>query len=125
MGIFARLLVLNLISSLGFKRKLTNLFQLLAVIGSTVPGLDLASGIVQGAASWLGVTAIAHSAYAKTFEVDVHSVAAFFSALLLAIKDVPELAPYAPIIRAVAAILSALATVTYISERAGDSTNEL
>jgi hypothetical protein len=82
---------------------------------TTVPVLMPFSGALQSIASYLGIVAVSHSVAASTFKMDIHSVAAFFSALLLAAQSVPQLAPYAGVIQAVAAILSTLATASFFS----------
>lgn len=112
---FVQTVVQKLIRSLGLKRKLTNLFQVLAVASASVPALAAFGPNLQAVASWLGLVAITHAVAAKTFNLNIHSVAAFFAALLLAAKDVPILAPYAGLIAALAAVLGTLSTVSFLS----------
>lgn len=114
---FLQGLIQTLISSLGLKRRLTNLFQLLATLTLTVPALAPFSLVLQAIASWLGVIAVTQSVVAKTFVIDVHTVAAFFSALLLVAKSIPQLAQYQDLIAAIASILSALATGSFFAQK--------
>lgn len=109
--------ILQLLSSLGLKRKLSNLFQAVAVVAMTIPGLQVFASSLQSIASWLGVAGIGHAAIDGTLGVDLHTVTAFFSALLLAAQTNPDLAVYLPLIKVVSFILGLFSSVQLIGNR--------
>lgn len=109
--------VLQVLSSLGLKRKLSSLFQALTAVATTIPGLQVFATSLQAIASWLGVAGIGHATLDGTIKVDLHTVSAFFSALLLVAAKSPELAPYLSIIQVVAYILGIFNGVQLIGNR--------
>lgn len=109
--------ILQIISSLGLKRKLTALLQAAAGVASMTPGLQVFAPFIQAIASWLGIVGIGHATLAGSAKVDLHTVTAFFSALLLAAHGSPELAVFLPVIQMVATILGLFTSVQLIGNR--------
>lgn len=109
--------ILQIISSLGLKRKLSALLQAAAGVAGTIPGLQVFAPSIQAIASWLGVAGVGHATLAGTAKVNLHTVTAFFSALLLAAHSSPELAPFLPVIQLIATILGLFTSVQLIGNR--------
>lgn len=120
--------VQTLIASLGLKRKLANLFQVLSVVILTTPVLKDYASILQAIASWLGVVGVGHAVGSSVAnsnrstpskKITASTIGAFFSALALAAKSVPELQPYAAVITAVATILGLFGIVSLATPKIG------
>ncbi len=99
-------LVQSLIKSLGLKRKLSNLFQVLTVVVLTNATLAPFAPYLQSIASWLGVAGITQAAVAGNINKAniIATIGAFLSALLIAAPSVPALLPFVGVIKIVAAI---------------------
>lgn len=99
----------NLIKSLGLKRKLAALFQILTTLVQTNPTLAPFASYLQTIASFLGIGGIGHAVTAGTVWTNILATAAsFFAALVIAAQSVPQLAPYAKTIQLIATFLSFL-----------------
>jgi len=109
--------ILRILSSLGLKRKLSALFQTLSGIITTIPSLAVFAPALQAIASWLGIAGIGHATLAGTVKVNLSTVAAFFSALVIAAQHVPQLTAFVPVIQAVALVLGFFTSVDLLGNR--------
>lgn len=109
--------ILQLISSLGLKRKLSSLFQALVPLVGAIPGLQIFASSLQAIASWLGVIGVSHATLTGTIKLDLNTITAFFAALILAAQGNPEIAVYLPVIKVISYILGLFNSVQLLGNR--------
>lgn len=109
----------GLLRSLGLKRKLSQLFQVLSVVVLSNPSLQLFAPYLQTIASWLGVAGVTQAVAQKTINSGniLTTIGAFLSALLLAAPTVPALIPFIGVIKIVATVIGALTHTNLIPSK--------
>ncbi len=120
----------TLISSFGLKRQLAAVLQTVALLASIDPHIAPFASALSNVADWLGVTGLAHATVAKPLGnaepasgTNIATIAAFFGALSLLAESgvVPQLVPFAPLIKKLVFILSPLAAGVVLGKATDES----
>lgn len=111
--------VQSFIKSLGLKRKLSQLFQVLSVVALTNPVLQPFAPYLQAIASWLGVAGVTQAVVQKSINKTniIATIGAFLSALLLAAPTVPALLPFVGVIKIVAVIFGLITHTNLVASK--------
>jgi hypothetical protein len=101
----------GLISSTGFKRNIASVLAMLYGIVSVIPEVQFLTTVLEQIAALFGITGLAQASVAGSLnKAKLASISSVLSVLLFIAQYVPALAPYAPILMKLAAIIGAMGT---------------